>query len=187
MIDLDSPRIHQTAERRLLKGRTLDLAIEAQWNRKDAKHAKGPKESQIGPGSVGKFSDSLAGSVASKKQPPVASGWRGPDSFPIPIPFPIPVWRFGNGIGIGNGNGIDSNPDGGMNDVKFHPKNRLVCQRRNAITYRTAVTMITRHSMTLMARAGTNFCALAPQYIPAAPPIPKSRPSSQSGPTPIHE
>jgi len=58
---------------------------------------------------------------------------------------------------------------------------------RNSNTYRTPVTMMTRQSMILIARAGTNFCARAPQYIPAAPPRPKSRPSAQSGPTPIHE
>ena len=57
----------------------------------------------------------------------ITSGQKGPGSFPIPIPFPIPVWRFGNGIGIGNG--IDSNPDGGMDDVKFHSKNRLFRSR----------------------------------------------------------
>ena len=66
-------------------------------------------------------------SLAPKEQTPVASGSKGPGSFPIPIPVPVPVWRFGNGNGIGIG--IDSNADGGMDDVRFHPKNRILRSR----------------------------------------------------------
>jgi len=50
----------------------------------------------------------------------VPSFQKEPDSFPIPFPFPFPNRHAGNGNG--NGIGIDSNPDGGMDDVSCHPK-----------------------------------------------------------------
>jgi hypothetical protein len=59
--------------------------------------------------------------------------------------------------------------------------------KKNEMIYFKEVNNIQNANIHLIAFAGTNFCTLAPQYMPANPPSPNKTPSNQSGEIAISE
>ena len=54
-------------------------------------------------------------------------------------------------------------------------------QLKNPIIYLQAGNKIQPANIHLIIFAGINFCNLAPQYMPAKPPMPNKNPNAQSG------
>ena len=107
-----------------------------------------------------------------------AGGRRAPNS--ERTPHRLGLTLFGNGNGNGNENA--EGRDGRAEPATRNPESASD-QPRDAPQVARCHEQDDRHQHPLDRRAGTCFCRRAPQYMPAAPPRPNSRPSGQSGAT----